>query len=222
MYGGLYFQLMLLAAPLWLLALWRRKGQRQDILATGLLAAIAGPIQGLWYAKDYWHPDYIGGWPWIEDVLFGFFIVGISAAIYEIIFNRHVREIRSKKSHPLIFVFLALFATLGMALFVPWMNSIYAAILSFIIVWLITIFVRPDLFALSIKTALLVTVFITIGYKCLLFLKPDLIEEWWELDNISGILLSGIPLEEFLYFAAIGLAFGPLYELWKGIKIKRV
>ena len=222
MYEGVYLKLMIVALVLWAIVFIRRKGQRKDMLWTGIFAAIAGPIQELWYVKDYWHPDYIGGWPWIEDILFGFVVVGVFAALYEIIFYRHIKEVQDKKSYYFVFIVVALIASVGMAFFTPFMNSIYAAIIAFVIAWAVTMFVRPDLFRLSVYTAILVTVFTFIAYKALLFFKPYIVTAWWDLDNISGILLLGVPLEEFVWFATMGLALGPLYELFKGIEIVKI
>lgn len=222
MYDGLYFKLMVVALIFWVFVFFRRKAQRKDMLWTGVLAAIAGPIQELWYTKDYWHPQYIGGWPWIEDILFGFAVMGVCAALYEIIFYRHVEEVRDKKSHPFVFVVVAFIALIGMVLFTPFMNSIYAAMIAFLIAWSLTIFVRPDLFKLSVFTALLVLVFTFVSYQLLIFFKPLVIRDWWLLNNISGVLFWGVPLEEFMWFGAMGLALGPLYELYKGIRVVKI
>lgn len=219
MYEGLYFKLMLVALVFWLIIFWRRKGQRMDMLITGVLAAVAGPIQELFYTKDYWHPDYIGGWPWIEDILFGFAVVGILSALYEIVFYRRIKEIKMYPSHSLVFVSVALMASVGMILFMPFMNSIYAASLSFVLAWILTIIVRPDLLKLSLANSFLVTVLAFVSYESVLFFKPNLINAWWELNNISGILILHIPLEEYLWFFTMGLALGPFYELLKGIAV---
>lgn len=218
MYEFVYFKLMLIAFVPWLILFLLNKAQRKEMLVVGGLSAIAVPIQELWYTKDYWHPTYVGQWPWIEDMLFGFAVVGVAVVIYEIVLASWFREEEVADSHPFVGISLLLVAAVGMGVFAPIVNSIYAAVLSFIIVWLVILFLRRDLFIPSLGGAVLVLVLMFIGYKITLFFYPGIIYAWWKLENISGILISGIPLEEYMWFFAMGLAFGPLYEFGRGIK----
>lgn len=191
------------------------------MLTAGILGGIFGPIQELWYTEDYWHPEYIGPWPWIEDIIFGFAIAGIAAAIYEIVLARWVREQYAEKPHPLLTASLFLIAGFGSGIFFPIMNSIYSAMAAFIIVWLVIMALRRDLFfpALASGTFLMLLAFI--GYQLVFVRSPGVVQSWWDLDRISGVLLLGIPLEEYLWFFFMGLALGPLYEFFRGIRFTK-
>ncbi|MBI2639412.1 MAG: hypothetical protein HYW90_00770 [Candidatus Sungbacteria bacterium] len=221
MYEFLYLKIGLLMLVCWIILFFLKPAQRKEMMITSLLGGIAGPIQELWYTKDYWSPSYFGNWPWIEDILFGFSVFGVTAIFYEVFIGSRIKEVADKDQHPLVFLSLTLIGTIGMGLFVPVVNSIYAAIISFIIVWAIIITFRKDLFIPSLASAVLITVFAFLGYKVVLAANPGIIEAWWMLKNISGILISGIPLEEYLWFFTEGLAFGTLYEFWQGIEFKK-
>lgn len=217
MYPYLYLKAVLVGVVVWAVLFSIKKSQRKEMLAMGLIGAMLVPLQELWYTQDYWHPEYIGNWPWIEDMLFGFFALGVSAVIYESLPFKHLKEIKKYRGHPLVFVSLVLLGGLGMVLLVPFMNSIYAASLAFFAAWAIILMVRRDLFVPSIISGLLVMGLSILTYRLLFIKAPNLINAWWELENISGFLVAGIPVEELLWFFTMGLFGGSLYELWKGI-----
>ncbi len=54
-----------------------------------------------------------------------------------------------------------------------------------------------------------------IGYSIMLAIYPRIISDWWYLQNLSGVLFLGIPLEEIIWFGLFGLFFGPMAEFWK-------
>lgn len=199
-----YLKVAIGAFVVWLIIFWRRKDQWKEMLFVSLLFALFGPIQELWYTKDYWHPFYIGQWPWIEDILFGFSMAGIAAVLYEIVFRK--KEFRGENPHVFVFLSASFFGTVGgLALFSEFMNSIYAAILGFLIGWVMVIAFRRDLFVSSVYSAILVVILTVIGYSIVLQLHPSIVADWWYIDNISGIMLLGIPIEEYLWFTALGL-----------------
>lgn len=161
---------------------------------------------------------YIGPWPWIESILFGFVILGATSALYEIVLSRRLREATGAPPHPFVFLSLVSLGGFGMIVFVPFMNSIYAAILAFFLCWAVTMFLRKDLLMPSFFSAIFITGIALVLYQIILFFLPGLVFAWWELEHISGILILGVPLEEYQWFFFMGLACGPMYELLKGIK----
>src|SRR3989338_2570037 len=80
---------LFLLMPWWIFLYFKRKDLRTEILIVSILAGIGGPLSELWFLKDYWRPELFNGWSiGLEDVLFGFFIGGISCSIYEEMFGR--------------------------------------------------------------------------------------------------------------------------------------
>ena len=84
------------------------------------------------------------------------------------------------------------------------------------------IILRKDLIIPSLAVGFSSVAFMTIGYTAVLMRYLNLVQDWWELNNISGVLILNIPLEEYLWFLAAGLAFGTLYEFWKGIRFTSI
>lgn len=216
----IYLRITLVLVILWLVLFWANKNQRREMLIMGIILAIAAPIQELWYTQDYWHPDYIGPWPWVEDMLFGFSIIGVAATLYELAFNP--REVVKYRPHPLVFFSVILIGFLGLGLFSVFMNSIYAATLSFLIAWSIVILVRPDLLVSSMWAAVFLVLLTFLGYQIVLYFYPNLITSWWDLNNISGVTIFKVPLEEYLWFATLGLFAGSAYEVFKGVSFRKI
>jgi hypothetical protein len=44
----------------------------------------------------------------------------------------------------------------------------------------------------------------------------------WFHQNISGITLLGIPIEDLVWFFVTGIFLSPLYEFWKGEKLEKL
>ena len=82
-----------------------------------------------------------------------------------------------------------------------------------------TILCRPDL-----KTKTWVGGVLFLAYYFVFFLvleasSPGYVQHVWNLPEISGILLLGIPLEELLFAFAFGLYWSGVYEhlMWRKI-----
>src|SRR3989344_3799099 len=54
-----------------------------------------------------------------------------------------------------------------------------------------------------------------------IFLFPGIIQAWWKLENLSGVFVYGIPLEELVWAFGMGMVGGPVYEFFMGLKFKQ-
>lgn len=193
-------------------------------IITGLLA----PFWATWFLKDYWSPEYllqfsffntdVGG---IEDFLYGFCIGGIASVLYEVVFGIKYSKIGEGRNSQGIRIisFLLLFA---IAFYVPFcfgVNSIYSAFISFIVLGIYMYSIRKDLLVGAIMSAFLVTVVVSIKYLIFLYIFPNIINEWWHLENLSGIFIREVPAEEIIWASMIGFIAGPLYEFLYGYRI---
>lgn len=186
------------------------------MVAIGAFGAVAAPIQEIfWYSKDYWHPHELGLELLFADFIFGFSALGIAAVLYEIILNKAGQETEEKR--PYLFFFLVLAGILGMGILQPFMNSIYAAIISIFCGWLIVLYFRKDLLVPSLLSGVSFTFLMFMLHKVFLHFWPELVTEWWKLQNLS-VLIAGIPLEEYLWFFSAALVAGSSYKLWKGVR----
>jgi len=220
-YAGLVYITILFF--IWLIIFFKRKDLRKEMLLISFFTGILGPISEFFY-KDYWKPEYAFRYlPMLEDYLFGFFIGGISAVIYTAIFSK--RLIKKQKGilyWPMLFLIFTGLSILIILNLILEINSIYASFIAFIIVISIIWWRRPDLIKNSIYSGLFLAIMSIILYLFYLKLYPNIIQDWWLLHNISGILIFGIPIEEPIWFFLWGMIGGPLYEFWQkyGLKVK--
>jgi hypothetical protein len=208
--------------PIWLILFHARPDLRHAILKASLLVGIGGPLSELLYTRDYWQPQNIFGWRiGIEDFLYGFLIGGIACSIYEVVFRKALSRNRDRThqwSHFILPIFAAMFILLNSLVFVFNINSIYASILIFISFALFALWLRHDLLIASLISGVFVGTVMFVGYLIFLHFYPQAIHRWWFLDNISGILVLGVPLEELVWAFSWGMAGGIMYEFFTGLK----
>lgn len=53
-------------------------------------------------------------------------------------------------------------------------------------------------------------------FKLLLIIEPTAIQEIWMIENLSGVLIGGIPIEEYIFAAALGFGTPFFYEIVTG------
>ncbi|HEV3245136.1 MAG TPA: lycopene cyclase domain-containing protein [Candidatus Paceibacterota bacterium] len=204
----------------WLVLFALRKDLRVQMIAMSLIVAPMGPLSELFYLRDYWDPRLIGGFRLgFEDLLFAFAIGGIAAVIYEEIFMR--REKRAKVSRPRHWIMgSACFALAWMLLgvFAFHINSIYVSISDLLAIGIAMLAVRRDLIGDAVLSGLSVCVLLFVFDFTFLHLFPGVIQAWWQLRNLSGVLIAGVPLEELMWGFGWGFVAGPSYEFLLGLK----
>ncbi len=217
--GNLFFMLV------WLILFLHRKDLRKEMLTMSSLITPLGITDMLFY-KDYWRPEFtidLGFNFGFESLLFCFFIGGITAVIYEEMFGKKYshRHDTKRPKH--------LFAITGTAIFMLYfgvtllsINSIYVSSFIMLLAGLAIIFIRHDLAKEALMSGVLVGLLMFIFYFFyFLIIFPDIIQKWWLLNNLSGILLYGVPVEELLWGFCWGFVAGPIYEFILGLKTKK-
>jgi hypothetical protein len=206
----------------WLPLFIYRKDLRREMLVMGTIIGLLAPLWAPWFLVDYWSPAY-ALWFGIEDFLYGFFTGGIISVIYEEFYAKRfsVRKL-SNRNHILHIALIALATALAFHIgVITGINSIYAAILSFIALFIGIAWYRSDLIVDGLVSGALfasVTFLFSLVYAAL---YPGIIEAWWHLGNLSGVLVEGTPLEELLWAFCMGMAGGPLYEFVSRRRIVR-
>ncbi|MFC1787672.1 lycopene cyclase domain-containing protein [Patescibacteria group bacterium] len=166
-----------------------------------------------------------------RDFLFAFAVFGIGAVIYQVLLGKHVHKARGQRhqldhitlhwiSHLIIIAGLWAFISL-MAILVFSLSSIGALIIGGIMIGIYAIADRRDLLLNALVSGLIVAILVFIVEQ-LFFIRlyPGAAADFWQLSNLSGILLGGIPVEEIIWAAVVGFAIGPLYEYVRNIKLK--
>lgn len=216
-----YFIGVTLLLPVWLF-LFMRKTSRKDMLLVGILMGIVAIIFEHLYAKyDYWQPVYLFSEFPFEDFYYGFIFGGISAEIGEQLVGKG-NSIR--REFPVRIKLLPIFIVIGFVGFVVCvdvlsLNSITAHIIAPLIVGLVTIFYRIDLLPGMLFSGLIMTILTFLMFQTLLIINPTLFENFWMLENLSGIYILNIPIEEYLFAFLVGFAAGNIYEMLYGYKI---
>ena len=221
-YKYAYFVGTLIFFLIWISLYLYKKPLRREMLIMSLIFAPLGPLSEIFHFRDYWQPEYIftilglG----IEDLLFAFFIGGIAAVIYEELFTKKAKK--TEKEHLKMLIALGVLGILALTIltFGLKMNSIYSSSLVFIFLGIIMISKRRDLAKNAILSGILVAAIMFAFHLIYTSIFPTIIQEWWKLENLSGIFLLGIPIEEMMWGFAWGFFAGPIYEFWKGIKVK--
>ena len=94
--------------------------------------------------------------------------------------------------------------------------------MSFLIIFAYIIYFRRDLLWQAIFSGFSVGLLMLFFYQIWIRMYPGIIEHWWALQNISGILIFGAPLEEIIWGFTWGLVGGTIYEFTRGISIKDI
>lgn len=199
--------------------------QRKIMLQVSLVTTAFGLTEPL-FVPEYWNPLTLfdlaqrTGFD-IESLIFCFGIGGIGSVLYSVLTHRNdVAVPASEKRMPLhrhhYKTLASPFVAFLLLYFLPW-NPIYPSIAAMAVGAIATLLCRPDL-----KTKTWVGGVLFLSYYLVFFLaleatSPGYVQLVWNLQDISGILWLGIPLEELLFAFTFGLYWSGVYEhlMWQ-------
>lgn len=193
---------------------------RRLMLRASALTSLLGLTEPI-FVPEYWDPPSLfdlarrTGFD-IESFVFCFAIGGIGTVLYRALAQREPRAVTHAESHSPRhrFHLLALGAPYLVFLplyFLPW-NPIYPGIVALAVGGAANMLCRPDL---ARNTLLGGALFATLYAAFMLMLtvwSPGYIEHAWNLPALSGVLISGVPLEELAFGFAFGLYWAGVYE----------
>lgn len=178
------------------------------------------------FVPKYWNPPSLfelaqrTGFD-IESFIFSFAIGGIAAALYNVILHKRMGGLspveRDQWRHGWHRWALAIpFVLFPILYFLPW-NPIYAGIAAAVLGAIAAVLCRPDLTSNTLVGGVLFLVIYTTFLLGLKWSAPGYIEQVWNLKDLSGILIYGLPLEELLFGFSFGLICTGIYEhfTWK-------
>lgn len=220
-YRYVYILMVGVAFFIWFIAFTSRKDLRKEMLVMTGIVGFFG-IAELLYFGEYWTPSYffpvfgtslIG----IEDFLLaGFLYGGIGSVIYQYISKqKYICTPQDRTINSLLTS--NLFIIVGIITYfilenVTSLNVIYTTTIAMLVgVFIFITFNRHLLKAVLINGLLLGTLSIIV-LAIFNGLFPGYIETIWNLDALSGILVIGVPIEEFLFHFAAGALFAQGYE----------
>jgi hypothetical protein len=229
-----YFGVCIILGLVWcLIFLWHRKLHKEMLIA-GLLGAAAA-LTDVLYIPSYWSPNFVfpllrlgfshnsqffGIALSLEDLLFGFFLAGIASVIYELFFNEYPVHMPGHARHIVAFiVFVVLF--LVPSYFWP-EKTIYWHVLALCIGAAIVAFQRRDLFRKVIIAGILFMCFYGLIFLLMNFLYGGiLIAAHYNVADLSGYYVFGIPIEELLFPFGVGAFGSVVYEYLLGFRLRK-
>jgi hypothetical protein len=208
---------------IWLGLFLYRRDLRHKMLIMSFLVAPLGPISQLFYLRDYWRPEIFTGWSiGIEDFLWGFFIGGIASVIYEEIFGKRYAK-RHLKRHKFWMLMFFIYGIAGMVIgsVILGYNSIYVSFAILIVAAAYIAFFRHDLIKDAFISGALLGCLMFLAYLLFFPMFPGILQKWWMLDNLTGFLIAGVPLEELMWAFGWGMVAAPMYEFINGLTFKK-
>lgn len=174
---------------------------------------------------SYWHPKTLfdlgaktGGYA-LEDAVFSFCVGGIATVIYETVFNGRLKFKVKHKHHLGAFIFGFILAGIFAYLFNP--NQIYPLIVFGFAGALFIWGVRKDLISHSLLGGGLFAVIYFFMFLLFNSWFPNFVDTYYNLKNISGIMVLSVPFEEILYALSFGMLWAPVYEYEHGVKNRK-
>ena len=197
---------------------------RRAILWASIAFGHIGPLVEYWHGRTYWYPQYtlevvIGNWRFgVEDYLFAFAYAGFCAGVFDVIcrwwgraaiteFNMRGFALLLASGPVFVLSMLIVAALLGISTF-------YATVVSSMLAATAILVMRPELlWPAAISLASIVSLSWFSWWAGFLRLFPGIIDDWWNSDALSGVLLAGVPIEEPLWAGATALFIGPLVRI---------
>jgi len=208
-YMTAYFIAVFISFIVWLLLFLISKNNRKEMLVIGSILA-PFVILDILTTPSYWTPETAFHLPiGIEGFLFTFFITGTASVLYEIIFRKRYKTGKLHISFLLWFIIPAFITCLALITFK--LNIIYLFIFGFTLMAITEVIRRRDLLINSLFSSLLFTIIYFFSFSLWLYISPESIK-WWNMENLSNILIGIVPMEELLFSLSLGLFVGPFYE----------
>lgn len=217
----------LITLLIWATFFIRRKDLRKEMLTLSIITSFLAPTNILYFGS-YWKPEFVldiynfG----VESIIVCFAYGGICGVIYEFLYNRTPKLKRGidagvSKIQVLLSFALGIVTVVGLESLTD-LNVIYTTSTGLLVMGGILIYFRSDLLFPGLIAATASTILSVIVYCLLLIIFPDFFNRFWIDNTITNIRLLFIPIEEYYFHFALGLALGILYEVQFGFYNKKL
>ena len=217
-----YLWSVTIIVPLWALIVYHKKESRVEIIYMGILfGASAMGLDRYCSFYDYWRPPTILGAFNIESFLYGFFWGGISTKLYEWVFQKEYLPAKEPNSRLIFFLVTGSFFLYMLLLGLFRYNSVDIYIL-LLLLWTVALLsVKKKLFFVSIGSGICMVVVTVCWYTVILSIYPAVIRDIWLTDNLSGIVILNVPVEEYGYIFSLGSFGSIMYKAATDARLKK-
>ena len=213
MYKLAYLNWAIIFLPVWLLIFFLRKDLRKNMVVFGILFAVLAPIgEFIFFLRDYWTPlKFISIQSFIsQEFVFVFLLTGIVLFSYPSIFRKSIgHELNWKK---IIVILIIAGLPLGILTFLFRVKSIVSLFIGQILVGLFILLQKPKLVNVAAFNFIFGIILGFMGFFIFMKLYPNIINDWWLTNNLFGIFIARIPIEEIVWLGFCGLGFGLIPE----------
>jgi len=213
---------------IWLAIFFLNKRTRKEMFWVSLFTMPFGLTEPL-FVPEYWNPPSLfnlaakTGFD-IESLIFSFAIGGIGSIIYEAIFKQMHKKMNSIERHHqrhkyhLLSLFSSVIIFLPLFLFTG-LNPIYSASLAMLAGGISAMFCRPDLKKKVIYGGILFLTLYFLFFILFNSIYPYVVEKFWNLSALSGVLILKVPFEELIFAFTFGMIWSSVYEHIKWYKL---
>lgn len=190
-------------------------------MLTASLIITPAALSEVFFVPGYWLPDTIFNPKLsIEDFIFTFAVGGIIAVFYELVLGakhfKHLKLCNCYRGGGLILLVGVILIFVVHFLFK--INFMYALYIGILVNILLIAINRPDLIKKIIFSSLIFGAFYFLFFAVFSRITPGFLNHW-NLSELSGVILLGVPLEEIIWAFAAGALIGPIYEFLLGIRL---
>lgn len=191
----------------------------------GTLIAAPMALTSLLFVPQYWTPPSLFDLDkrirvGIEDFLWAAAVGGIASVVGEIFLRERLGAIRRSRHMrhyaPFVLV-LVVFVALHFGFHWKTMNT---TIVSFAVGVLALGYFRGDLVPLMLTSAVSFAILYFVLFLGVLVLYPQFVQRYYNLPNLLGIYVLGVPIEELLFAATGGAIWSVAYEYVFGYRLE--
>jgi hypothetical protein len=191
----------------------------------GTLLAAPLAITSVLYVPQYWLPPSLFDLDLkirvgIEDFLWAAAVGGIAAVVGEILLKNRLAVMRKSRHRRHYAPFIVLVIVFGGLEFWHPGKTMDNTIIAFAVGAIALAWLRRDLIPLMAIGLVSFAVMYFVLFECVLALYPEFVKRYWNLPNLLGIFVAGVPIEELLFAATGGSIFSVAYEYVHGYRLE--
>jgi len=214
---------VLIFGAAWLACYLIGKNYRAEI-RWGTLISAPMALTSILFVPQYWTPPSLFDLDQkirvgVEDVLWAAAVGGIASVVAEILLKERLSALRKgvRKRHFVPFI-LVVVVFIVLQLWHPG-KTIYNTIIAFAIGAVVIAVLRSDLIPTMLTGALSFALLYFALFLIFLLLYPGFIQRYYNIPNLLGIYVLGVPIEELLFAGRGGAIWSVAYEYVQGYRL---